>query len=135
MTIHELSQLYWLDGEIRNEQERLRELESRAHAVGAAPLGKGPHGSDVGRKTEQYGAAIADLKQSIEENIAKREEERIKLTAYIDSIDDSLTREIFRRRFAECRSWAAVAHHVGGGNTVGSVKKRVYRYLGEHKED
>ena len=132
MTLRELSQLYWLTREIENEKERLRRLESRAYAVGAAPADSMPRAPGVSRKTERYAVAIASIRASIEENIKRCEVERAKLLEYISGVEDSLTREIFRLRFVEGLSWAEVAARVGGGNTVEGIRKRVYRYLREH---
>ena len=132
MTLRELSQLYWLNREIENEKERLRRLESRAYAVGAAPAGNMPRASEVSRKTERYAVAIASIRRTIEDNLIRCQEERAKLEAYISGIDDSLTREIYRLRFISGLPWAQVAASIGGGNTADSVKKTCYRYLREH---
>lgn len=135
MTLRELSQLYWLTREIENERNRLRELESRALGIGSS-VGDGmPGGSEPGRRTEQYAAAIADCKRVIEENLIRREKERAKLERYIDGIDDSLTREIYRLRFIDGLSWAKVAAAIGGANTEDSVRMACYRRLKEHEED
>ncbi len=132
MTLHELSQLYWLNREIETERERLRRLEGQAYAAGAASADSMPRAPGVSRKTERYAVAIASIRQAIEANLIRCQEERAKLEAYISGIDDSLTREIYRLRFVEGQSWAEVAAHVGGGNTVEGIRKRVYRYLREH---
>lgn len=132
MTLRELSQLYWLTREIERERERLRHLEGRAYAVGAAPSDGMPRASGVSRKTECYAVAIASIRKNIEASIQRCEVERAKLLEYIAGVDESLTREIFRLRFVEGLSWAGVAGRVGGGNTAEGVRKRVYRYLREH---
>lgn len=129
MTLRELSQLYWLNREIENERERLRRLESRAYAVGAAPAGGMPRAPGVSRKTERYAVAIASIRQTIEDNLIRCQEERLKLEQYIAGIDDSLTREVYRLRFISGLSWAQVAASIGGGNTADSVRMICYRHL------
>ncbi len=51
------------------------------------------------------------------------------LTAYIDSIPDSLKRQIFILRFKRGLSWKQVANKIGGRNTEDGVQKQVYRYI------
>lgn len=128
MTVRELSQLYYLRQEVQADQERLKRLEAKL-APGAPNLTGMPKSSDVGRPAERQAAEIADLKTQIAERIKKCEREQQKLEAYIDTIPDSLTRLIFRYRFADCLRWDEVADKLGGGNTPLGVKKRCYRYL------
>ena len=62
----------------------------------------------------------------------KLQRQRRKVERYVDGIEDSLTRRIFRMRYIEGEvrpSWQWIAFKVGGGNTESSVKKRVYRFL------
>lgn len=58
--------------------------------------------------------------------------ELAKLTAYIDGIEDALTRKIFIARYVDRCSWAQVAQRVGGGNTENGVRVRHNRYLRTH---
>jgi hypothetical protein len=51
------------------------------------------------------------------------------LNYFLDSIEDSLTRQILRLRYEESKKWAEVARLVGGNNTGESVKKICYRVL------
>lgn len=48
---------------------------------------------------------------------------------FIESIDDSLTRRIFRFRFVNGFSWVRTALKIGGDNTAAGVKMICYRYL------
>ena len=72
--------------------------------------------------------------------INRREEELLKkiractdlrnrASAFIESIDDSLTRQIFYCRFSRCMTWQQVAYEVGGRNTNDGVRKIAERYL------
>lgn len=51
------------------------------------------------------------------------------IESFIDSIEDSLTRRIFRLRFIEGKNWREVSANIGGGNSEEAVRKRVCRYL------
>ena len=48
---------------------------------------------------------------------------------FIDNIEDSLTRRIFRLRFVEGKNWVQVAVRIGGDNTPDGVRMAVKRYL------
>ena len=48
---------------------------------------------------------------------------------FIENIEDSLTRRIFRLRFIDGKNWVKVADDVGGNNTADCVKKICYRYI------
>ena len=130
MTVKELSQLYWLNKEIEADKKRLDELEqlagnaSIAHITG---MPRAPH--DGSSKVERLAAEIVDLQAIIAARQIQCIHERARLERYINDIEDSLTRQIFQYRFAECMSWAQVAESIGGNNTQGSVKMICYRYL------
>lgn len=128
MTLRELSQLYWLNREIRDDERRLEALRLRRIGV-SSPVNDGmPHAQDVHSKTESLALAIVELEGIIAEKQAQGMRERVKLERWIAAIPDSLTRQIFTARFVEGLTWAEVAEYVGN-NTESSVKKICYRYL------
>lgn len=129
MTVNELSQLYYLNREIEMYKRRLIELE---YEIGpASPKLSGmPHSQNGNSSpTEQLVAEIVDLRAIIAAKQIQCIHERARLERYIAEIPDSLTRSIFEYRFANGLPWGQVAAHIGGGNTVDSVKKRCYRYI------
>lgn len=80
-------------------------------------------------KVGRYAAEIADLKALINLNIEKCWHEKRRLERYIQSIDDSLIRQIFFLRYIELKKWEDVAASLGGNNTENSVKQIHSRYL------
>lgn len=133
VTIKELSQLYWLNREIELDKQKLEELEALVSGPKAVKLDGMPHMSGYGDALARNVAEIVDLKAII---AAKQQQcifERNRLERYIESIPDSLTRQIFAFRFINGLSWAQVAECIGGGNTESAVKKRCYRYLSDEK--
>lgn len=130
MTVKELSQLYWLNREIEQDQHRLAELEDKASSPSSPNLTGMPHSPSFnGSRLERYIAEIVDLRAII---AAKQQQciyERIRLERWICDIPDSLLRMIFTLRFINGLTWCQVALNVGGGNTEDSVKKACYRYL------
>ena len=123
-----MSQLYWLNREIKEDERRLEAL--RLKMVGApSPVNDGmPKGSGVHSRVEQMALDIVELEGIIADKHARAIQERIRLERWIAAITDSLTRQIFTARFIEGLTWAEVADYVGG-NTEASVKKICYRYM------
>ena len=124
----ELSQLYYLNKEIKQQKQRLKELEAAATDCTAQITGM-PHGNEVGDKVGKYAAEIADLKNLIELNIQKCWYEMNRLNRYIDSVEDSQMRQILTLRYIKRYSWYKIANEIGGNNTEDSIKKSCYRFL------
>lgn len=133
MTVKELSQLFWLTKEIEYDIARLRELESVAYY--STPRIDGmPHQNILTNDmTANCAIELAEIESRIKTKIKQRKRERLKLEKYINSIPDSLTRQIFTLRFVEGKRWEDVSEKIGGGNTADSVKKTCYRYLKNSK--
>ena len=70
MTKKELSQLYYLKKEIKEQQRRLDELETAATACTAKITGL-PSGRGISDKIGNYAAQIADLKGLLDLNLKK----------------------------------------------------------------
>ena len=100
MTKKELSQLYWLKKEIARDRERLRELEARAASTGAQLTGM-PAGGGISDMVGRYASEIADLCNRIDDKIRRCWVELQRLTRYIDTVDDSLMRQILTARYVE----------------------------------
>lgn len=135
MTLKELSQLYYLNREIKADQNRLDELNRMIGAPSVPPISdmpRAPHGVDS--KVERLAAEIVDLQAIIAARQIQCIHERARLERWISDIPDSLTRLIFTYRFVDCLSWKRVADAVGGGNTEGGVKMICYRYLDGEEE-
>lgn len=129
MTIKELSQLYWLNREIEEDKRRLDELEAMTTSPKSPKYDGMPHAPGYSDTLARCVAEIVDLKAIIAAKQIQCIHERTRLERYISGIPDSLTRQIFALRFINGLNWHQTAMHVGGGNTDGSVRKRVYRYL------
>lgn len=128
MTIKELSQLYWLNREIEQDTERLRQLETSA-LPGAQVLTGMPRGNMTSDRVGKYAAEIADLRGIINAKLTQCIYERARLERYIANVPDSLTRQIMTLRFIDGLSWRQVAACIGGGNTEDSVRKNCVRYI------
>ena len=138
MKVDDLSQLYYLDREIKRYDQRIDELRAQRTAISAPPFDREPSGKNdsPGResKIERLTAEIIDLEELLRLNREKRVVEKQRLERFISGVDDSLTRQVMELRFSELLPWNAVAARMGGGSSVDALKKMVYRYLERHDD-
>ena len=124
----ELSQLYWLNREIEEQQRRLAELETLATSCTSRITGM-PHATGVTDKLAKYAAEIADLHGLIDLNIRKCFYELNRINRFISTLEDSLIRQILSLRYVNGLTWQQIAFSIGGGNTADSVRKVHNRFL------
>ena len=114
MTKNELMQIYYLNREIMNDTEELVELKIKSREC---------------FDNEDYLEIIKEREKEIVAKIRRCTKIKDKVTKFINSIEDSLTRQIFYYRFVKSMSWKRVAYMTGGCNTEESVRKIAERYL------
>lgn len=130
MTLSELSQLYYLKREIELDKQRLSEIRSRLYSPLTPVFSNTPKSHCRSPHLLENDTIIAyELEQLIRQKIDRCHAERLKLEKYIETISDSMTRQIFTLRFASGLSWQAVAMKIGGNNTADSVRMICFRYL------
>nr|DAI94457.1 MAG TPA: Protein of unknown function (DUF1492) [Caudoviricetes sp.] len=129
MTLKELSQLYYLDREIKLDRERLAELRSDLMNPKSPSYDGMPKSPNPDPAMERCVAEITDLEAIIQAKIEQRIYERARLERYISDIPDSLTRQIFTLRFIEGLTWEDVAAKAGGNNTAKNCSNICYRYI------
>lgn len=137
MTIGDLSQLYYLEREIKRYDQRIDELRAQRTAISAPAFDREPTGRNTGgreNKIERLTAEIIDLEELLRLNREKRVVEKQRLERFISSVDDSLTRQVMELRFSELLPWNAVAARIGGSSTD-ALKKMLYRYLEKHADE
>lgn len=128
MTLTELEAYRILKIRHQDAIQMIEELRGRAKP-GSPALDSMPHGSGVNDKVGTLAIMIADLEAKLpmyERQILKEHDQ---VEYFIGSIDDDLTRMIFRLRFQAGKSWKEVAGILGQYQTEASVKSRCYRYL------
>lgn len=126
MTKRELSQLYWLNREIRQDQERLRELEEAAEAI-VPRYGEGVRSGPRDRVGD-LALLICEQRMLIERKRQRACLEQNRLCRYVSGIEDSLMRQIIALRYLEGLSWNQVAQRIGGV-TEDSVRMAHNRFL------
>lgn len=112
MTKKELSQLYYLKKEIKEQQRRLSELEAAATDCSVKITGL-PSGKGISDKIGNYTAQIADLKALIDLNLKKCFYELNQLDRFIRDVEDSQMRVILTLRYIQGLSWQRVAYAIG----------------------
>ncbi len=117
MTKKELMQVYYLNKEIINETEELVELKIKARRKASE------------KSNPKMENLIALREKEIVEKVRRCTALRDKINEFINSIDDSLTRQIIYYRYAKCMTWRQVAYMTGGYNTEEGVRKISERYL------
>ena len=129
MTKKELEQYRSVVAEIRETEERIKE-NTVTDTVS---------GSDAEFPYTKHSMSVAGLEKSEYNNMLmarrnKLQRQRRKVERYVDGIEDSLTRRIFRMRYIEGEvrpSWQWIAFKVGGGNSADGTRKRHDRFLGK----
>lgn len=128
VTLEKLSRYYRLHIRMEQNLETLKALEAAVHP-GAQRLTGMPHAVGVSDRIGDLAVEIADLRGRIKMLQIELDREEEKLNLIINTIDNDLTRTIFRLRFLHCLTWKEVAVVVGGRNTEKSVKNICYRHL------
>ena len=134
MTKKELSQYYWLEKEIKDDEERLRTLREQATAPHAQRLTGMPHGGNgdhdkIGKAT----AEIVDLQAIIAAKQIQCIHEKQRIERFIVEIPDSMTRMMFAHRCIDGMSWQEVADSMGYRMTGENARQIFYRYLKQSK--
>ena len=128
MTKKELSQLYYLRKEIKEQQRRLSELEALATSCTAKITGL-PNGNGVSDKIANYATEIADLKSLLDLNLKKCFYELNRFDRFISSVKDSEMRIILTLRYSQGLSWQQIAQNMGVLGDGSTERKKHNRFL------
>lgn len=128
MTKKELSQLYYLKKEIKEQQKRLSELEALATSCTAKITGL-PNGNGVSDKIANYATEIADLKSLLDLNLKKCFYELNRLDRFISNVKDSEMRIILTLRYSQGLSWQQIAQNMGVLGDGSTKRKKHNRFL------
>lgn len=121
MNKKELSQIFFLNNELKMWQEELDKIQSQSIIKGQE-ITDMPRGGGTSDKVGNLASQIADIEMVIRGKLAEIQLERKKIIEYINSIDDSQARQIIFYRCVSCMRWQQVADAIGGGSTATSVR-------------
>lgn len=108
----EINELYWLNKEVEDLQNRLQELEE-TNGVGSSKMGDGIHGSEVSNPVEKVAMKKLELKNRIAEIMLTILEEKEKIERFVESISDSQIRTIIRLRNIDLMTWEQIGDFLG----------------------
>ena len=127
MTEKQLNQIYYLSKEKKMWEGKLKEL-TEIKAVSYDNSGAG-HNSDISSPVVRLAEQREKIREIISAKLAEISYVEREILEYINTIDDSLVRQIMIHRHIELRSWVQVANAIGGNNTAESVRKIHDRFL------
>ena len=128
LTREELKQIYYINNEIKMWQKELDRLECKSLVKGQE-ITDMPRGSGTSDKVADLAIEKADIKLIIEGKLKEIQLQRKRIIEYIDSIDDSLLRQIMFFRNISCMTWKQIASELGGYNSEECIKKIYQRHF------
>ena len=127
MTKEELKQIYYLNQEIKMWQRELERLQCKSLIKGQEITGM-PFITGTSDKVGDLVATMADIEAIIRGKLAEIQMQRKRIIEYIDSIDDSLLRQIMFLRNVSCMTWRQIANELGSNeNCVKQIYSRHFR--------
>ena len=107
MTKEELSKYYYLKQEIKQIEDKIKEIDSTFMRASLINCGKIER--KLSNPQEKRMILIEKYEQKLEIAINKSIEELIKIEEFINSIEDPENRMIFRYRYIELKSWNEIS--------------------------
>ncbi len=133
MTRQELKQVRYLKREIELLQEQIAAVE--AEIVTDKVTGSDPdhpwterHYIIKGLPGERN-EKLLRLRDRLERRKSDLQDMRVEIFEWVESIDDSLLRQVIILRHVNGLGWRQVAREIGGGNTAESIRKLHDRYF------
>lgn len=129
----ELNELYWLNKEVEDLQNRLQELEETS-GVGSSKMGDGIHGTEISNPVEKVAVKKLQLQNRIAETMLIILEEKEKIEKFVETIPDSQIRTIIRLRNIDLMSWEAIGEFMElDRKTVASKYNKFLKEMEEKK--
>lgn len=129
MTENQLSNLYYIQKRIVRIKNRIAALEQDLGVRGQVLTGM-PHGSGVSNPIESLLIKESELLEKLKKVLEEQIDEELKLTSYIESIEDTEIKLIFEMRFIDLMNWDAIGNELHMDRTTAS--KKVQTYLLSH---
>lgn len=134
MDRNKLSQVKYLYKEIEILQRQINNLDY--DITTDVVKGSDPEFPYINRSVKITGVNIKGYEEELKKlksRLSKRVSELLKLldeiNDYIESIDDSLIRQVIILKYIEGLTWNQVAAKIGGGTTADSLRMMLNRYL------
>jgi hypothetical protein len=128
MTKEELNQIYYLEKEIKMWRKALNRLQSRSLLPSQEITGM-PFGTGTSDKVGNHAVTEVDIIDKIKALQKKAIEEQYKVLNYIQTIDDSLMKQIIYHRHVLCMKWNEVAKALESSNSPDNLRIMHDRFL------
>ncbi len=130
MTKNELKQVQYLNSEINMWKEELERCSYDSILQSPSLVGSGKNGN-ISDKTASLAVKIAEIKNIIEAKLIELQLQRERIILYINSIDDSLIRQILFLRYISGFSWCRIATETGNFNSPDNLRIMHNNFLGK----
>ena len=130
MDKEELNQMFYLSKEIEMWRSALNRLQLMSLVPSQEITGM-PFGSGKSDKVGNLAVTEVDIKDKMQELQARVYEEYNKLLKYIETIDDSMMRQIMYNRHVLCMKWKEVARAMESHNSPDTLRIMHDRFLEE----
>ena len=127
MTKKEVNEIYYLIREVEMWKRKLEEL--REGGMQSPKLDGLPRSRKISDSTGDKATSEADIEMIIEGILKRVQQKEKEIYEYIDTLNDSLVRQIIMHRCVSLCSWQEVAACVGGNNTADSVRMTFNRHF------
>ena len=128
MTKEELNQIYYLEKEIEMWRKALNRLQSRS-LLPSQEITDMPFGTGISDKVGNHAVTEVDIEDKIKALQKKAIEEQYKVLNYIETIDDSLIKQIIYHRHVLCMKWNEVAKALESSNSPDNLRMMHDRFL------
>ena len=100
-----LSQAYYIDRQIRLDEEKIKAMESSLYGAGISYESDGSQKSHGDNSIEKAYCKVIDYKEKIKAEISELIDIRLEIENAIQSVSDSVQREILTRRYLLHQEW------------------------------
>lgn len=129
MTFEDVSQIYYINKEIKELYRELAELRQQSF-VKPISISDMPRGGDSKDLLIEYTNSVLEIEDMIRYSLMKLQRERKKIEQFLDTIEDPELRLIMRLRCVNNMGWKEIGEEVGCERTT--VSKKFYKYFRVH---
>jgi hypothetical protein len=126
MTVDELSQIYYINKEIRSLQLELAQLRQK-NFYKSNTLSDMPGKGESADQATEYINDVMILEGLLQYNLSKLQKEKQKAEEFIENVSDAQTRLIIRLRVVNNMKWEDIGKELGYERTT--VSKKFYEYF------
>ncbi|MBS6645872.1 MAG: DUF1492 domain-containing protein [Clostridiaceae bacterium] len=129
MSVEELSQIYYINKEIKSLQLELAQLRQK-NFYKPNVITDMPRGGEHEEQNLEYVNDVMMLEDLINYSLRKLQYERKKIEEFLNTVEDADLRLIMRLRAVNNMKWEDIGRELGMERTT--VSKKFYKYFREH---